>query len=343
MQRQSSCNPIRFFMGPQAYAVCSTAAAPTSSQTAAPDEALDKSPASERKAAEASAREKTAQVLARLSAAGHPCVTGVEAMSIARQAYELIKDWLGFPNGSPSRQEVFQSALREALHDALMESEKVAQAHRSARIAAQSECALAQARLALLQAHFDPDFLFNNLATLQFLMFKDKPLASRMLGHLTQYLRRSTPALKIDRSTLGAEIELAEAYLELAAIRLGGRLRVQISCSEELKNIDLPPMVVHALVDNAIKHGAEPCTTPVLIRVSAYSQFGRVMIDVTDDGGGLKSRMDIPMGVGLRNVARRLERALGYSAKLTVIDRPEGGVLSRIEIRNELATEIGNT
>lgn len=343
MQQQSSGNPIRFFMGTQAFAVCNTSTGSTSSQTAAPDEPLSKPPTSERKAAEAAARDKTAQVLAKLSAGGHPCVKGVDAKSIARQACELFKDWLGFPNGSPTRREVFQSALQEALHDALIESEKVSQAHRSARIAAQSECALAQARLALLQAHFDPDFLFNNLATLQFLMFKNKEMASRMLGHLTQYLRRSTPALKIDRSTLGAEIELAEAYLELAAIRLGDRLRVQVSCSEELKNIDLPPMVVHALVDNAIKHGAEPCTSPVLISVSAYSQFGRVVIDVTDDGGGLKSRMGIPMGVGLRNVARRLERALGGNAKLTVIDRLEGGVLSRIEIRNELAAEIGNT
>lgn len=343
MRQQSSCNPIRFFMGQQAYAVCNTSAASTSSPTAAAGEPFSKPPASEWKAAEASATDKTAQVLTRLSAAGHPCVTGVDAKSIARQACELIKDWLGFPSGSSTRTEAFQSALREALHDALLEGEKVAQAHRSARITAQSECALAQARLALLQGHFDPDFLFNNLATLQFLMFKDKEMASRMLGHLTRYLRRSTPALKIDQSTLGAEIELAESYLELAAIRLGNRLRVQVSCTEELKNIDLPPMVVHALVDNAIKHGAEPCTTPVLISVSAYSQFGRVVIDVTDDGGGLRSRMGMPIGVGLRNVARRLDMALGYRAKLTVIDRPEGGVLSRIEIRNELAAEIGNT
>ncbi len=212
---------------------------------------------------------------------------------------------------------------------------------RALRLQSDGERALAEARLALLSSQFDPDFLFNNLASLQFLMKNDPAKASFMLFQLVQFLRLSAPSLKCDNSTLGAQMDLVDAYLQLAAIRMGKRLFVQVSCPPELKGEPFPPMVLHALVENALLHGAEPCLTPVMVEVRAYAMSGRLIIDVQDDGVGLSrgpsepgdfSFLNRPSGRGLRNVRTRLERVYGSSAQLTVVEQPGRGVLSRIEI-----------
>jgi LytS/YehU family sensor histidine kinase len=209
------------------------------------------------------------------------------------------------------------------------------------RLESEHERALAEARLALLMSQFDPDFLFNNLASLQFLMKRDRSQADFMLSQLVHYLRLSSPSLKCDNSTLGAQMELVDAYLQLASIRMGKRLFVQVSCPPELKGEPFPPMVLHALVENALLHGAEPCLTSVMLEVSAYMMSGRLIVDIKDDGVGLCCGPSAPgdfstltrsSGRGLRNVRTRLERVYGNSAQLTVVEQPGRGVLSRIEI-----------
>ncbi|HUL95664.1 MAG TPA: histidine kinase, partial [Usitatibacter sp.] len=72
---------------------------------------------------------------------------------------------------------------------------------------------LLEAKLQLMQAQVEPHFLFNTLASVQFLTETDPPQASKMLGHLLAYLRAALPQLRRASTTLGQEVELAEAYL----------------------------------------------------------------------------------------------------------------------------------
>jgi LytS/YehU family sensor histidine kinase len=203
---------------------------------------------------------------------------------------------------------------------------------RSRRLSSEHDRALAEARLVLLLSQFDPDFLFNNLASLQFLMKRDPARADFMLSQLVQYLRLSTPCIRCDNSTLGNQMDLVDAFLQLAAIRMGKRVFVQVSCPPELKDVPFPPMVLHALVENALLHGVEPCLTPVVVEVRAYEMAGRLVVDVLDDGVGLGRARGKASGRGLLNVRTRLERLYGTAAHLSVVAQPSRGVLSRIEI-----------
>ncbi len=192
--------------------------------------------------------------------------------------------------------------------------------------------ALAEARLALLQTGIDPDFLFNNLAILQHLMRKDRIKADFMLSQLVQYLRLSSTSLRSDNSSLGAQMDLVDAYLQLASIRMGKRIFVQVSCPPELKSIPFPPMVIHALVENALRHGVDPCLTSVMVQVRAYVMSDRLIVDIQDDGVGLGHASAAPLGRGLRNIRSRLCKVYGPMAKLSVVNQTSRGVLSRIEI-----------
>ena len=66
-----------------------------------------------------------------------------------------------------------------------------------------------EAELKLMQAQVEPHFLFNTLASVQFLTETDPPKAGMMLGHLLAYLRAALPQLRSDSTTLGQEIDLA--------------------------------------------------------------------------------------------------------------------------------------
>ena len=109
-----------------------------------------------------------------------------------------------------------------------------------------------------MQAQVEPHFLFNTLASVQFLTETDPPKAGQMLGHLLAYLRAALPQLRSASTTLGQEADLAQAYLSIMQMRMGSRLAFAVDVPAELRTQPLPPMLLMSLVENAVKHGIEP-------------------------------------------------------------------------------------
>src|SRR6185436_13727957 len=112
-----------------------------------------------------------------------------------------------------------------------------------------------ESELKLMQAQIEPHFLFNTLASVQFLTETDPPQASRMLGHLLQYLRAAVPQLRSSTTTLRREIELAEAYLNVLQMRMGSRLAFTIDIPPALRDHPFPPTLLISVVENAVSHG----------------------------------------------------------------------------------------
>ena len=81
-----------------------------------------------------------------------------------------------------------------------------------------------ESELKLMQAQIEPHFLFNTLASVQYLTETDPPQATRLLGHLLSYLRAALPQMRSASTTLGQEIEFAEAYFNILKMRMGPRL-----------------------------------------------------------------------------------------------------------------------
>jgi hypothetical protein len=96
-----------------------------------------------------------------------------------------------------------------------------------------TEKELAVAKLSLLPAQVEPHFLYNTLASAQYLTRNDPPLADEMLGHLIEFLRRSLPRTEDALSTLGDELDRSRAYLEILKLRMGPRLELQLDVADE--------------------------------------------------------------------------------------------------------------
>jgi hypothetical protein len=187
-----------------------------------------------------------------------------------------------------------------------------------------------EAELKLMQAQVEPHFLFNTLASVQFLIDTEPPKANQMLGHLLAYLRAAVPQLRSDSTTLGQEVDLAQAYLSIMQMRMGSRLSFAIDVSANLRQHRLPPMLLMSLVENAVKHGLEPQAKGGTIRLSARRNDDRLAISVADDGRGLGDK--VGNGVGLTNLRERLRGLYGERARFTLEEIGPHGARATIEI-----------
>lgn len=204
-----------------------------------------------------------------------------------------------------------------------------------------TEKELTVARLNLLHAQVEPHFLYNTLASAQYLTRTDPARADQMLGHLITYLRHSLPRTDEALSTLGEELERSRAYLEILRIRMGDRLKLQVDVAQELLSTPLPPMMLQTLVENAVKHGLEPKPGGGTVWLLGRTKDDAVSVTVADDGLGF-SEASSGTGIGLKNVRERLALVYGSVASLSIVGNFPSGVAATITVPAKLAAEAAH-
>ena len=209
-------------------------------------------------------------------------------------------------------------------------SQRMAEAKRREADYARMGQQVTEAKLSALQAQVEPHFLYNTLASVQALTEVDPAKAHEMTGHLIQYLRNALPKMRESVSTVGQEVELARAYLNILQMRMGKRLAFEIDVPAELVEMPFPPLMLPSLVENAIKHGLEPQREGGMVRIGASADGGKLRMVVTDTGRGFS---DTPgAGVGLANIRERLVALYGDAARFTLEANQPHGVVATIEV-----------
>ncbi len=193
---------------------------------------------------------------------------------------------------------------------------------------------LAESKLKLLQLQIEPHFLFNTLGSAQQLAERTAPAAAKLIADLIRFLRASTPTLREDTTTLAQDATLVGAYLGIMKARLAGRLDYAIDIAPDLAGCRLPPGLVITLVENAIKHGIEPCATGGRVSVSAMresdAEADRLLITVADTGTGVCA---VPgQGIGLANIRERLALLYRGRARLVLGENAPRGFVARLEL-----------
>jgi LytS/YehU family sensor histidine kinase len=222
----------------------------------------------------------------------------------------------------------FAALLFVMRHLAASEYRAGLDAHR--RQAAEARQGEALARLALLQAQIEPHFLFNTLANVQSMVERDPRTASKMLDHLNRYLRASLGRTRAPISTCAEEIELIDALLAIAAVRLGNRLRYQLHLPTDLRRAHLPPLLLQPLVENALTHGIEPAVDGGEIEVECTAQHGGLVLRVRDTGIGFQE--GAPAGVGLSNIRARLASLYGGDGHLMLCRNEPRGTIAELSL-----------
>lgn len=194
-----------------------------------------------------------------------------------------------------------------------------------------------EARLQTLQAQVEPHFLYNTLANVQALNEVDPPAANQMVGHLIQYLRASLPKMREASSTVGQELELVRAHLNILQMRMGNRMEFSIAAADDLLAWAFPPMMLPSLVENAIKYGLEPQREGGRIDI-VFERVPRtdeqyLQVTVTDTGKGLSDQpTTMGGGVGRSNLRERLAALYGMRGRFTLAAHAPHGAVATIEV-----------
>lgn len=191
------------------------------------------------------------------------------------------------------------------------------------------ERSAADARLHLMQAQVQPHFLFNTLANVRALVEAGSPRALAVLDSLIAYLRAAVPRLTRAGGTLGDELALVRAYLDIMQMRMPDRLTFTITAPPESLSIACPPMSILTLVENAVRHGIDPAEEGGDIAVTARIEGDICHVQVTDTGLGLRPGTG-GLGTGLSTLRQRLALAFGDKASLNLEEPMQGGVSARL-------------
>jgi two-component system, LytTR family, sensor kinase len=179
-----------------------------------------------------------------------------------------------------------------------------------------------EAELRALRAQINPHFLFNALTTIGYLIQAAPEKALDTLLRLTSLLRGVLRRTEGEFVSLGEEISLIEAYLDIERTRFEDRLRVLIDVPTELRSLRIPALLIQPLVENAIKHGIAPQRNGgevvVLARLEKESDKDCLKLWVRDTGAGASDtalQTGRARGVGLSSIERRLLAHYGNAAQ----------------------------
>jgi hypothetical protein len=180
---------------------------------------------------------------------------------------------------------------------------------------------LAESQLAQLKAQLQPHFLFNALNTISSLMQTDVERADRMLTRLADLLRASLAVGARQATSLREEWTLLQLYASIMQERFAGRAEISWSASDAALDASIPAMLLQPLLENAYKHGVEPSSQPVRIRVEARRAADELHILVHNTGS---LRDADGSGIGVRNGRERLALVYGDRARLDVQTLDDG-------------------
>lgn len=202
--------------------------------------------------------------------------------------------------------------------------------------ASQLEAQLSHAQLQALKMQLQPHFLFNTLHSISALVHKHPEDADKMITRLGDFLRLTLENSGTQEVTLQQELEFLKCYLEIERIRFQDRLTTQLSVEPQTLNTSVPNLILQPIVENAIRHGIAPRSTPGKIEIRAERKNGTLHLRVRDNGPGLPlnptAKHPSKEGLGLANTKARLQRLYGDAHRFELANDPEGGLVVTLEI-----------
>jgi two-component system LytT family sensor kinase len=216
------------------------------------------------------------------------------------------------------------------------------EAHEHALQAADLERRLVEARLQSLRAQLQPHFLFNALNTISAFTETNPQTARRLMGQLGDLLRASLTHAERPLVSLGEELTFLDDYLAIESARFEGRITVAVRVDDDLLDATVPSFMLQPLVENAIRHGVAPRLAGGHVEVTAARNGSTLSIKVRDNGVGLAPGWQLheKAGVGLSNVAARLQHLYGRSDLLRIAPLPSGGVEVQLDVPLQRSTAV---
>ncbi|MGE8203154.1 ATP-binding protein [Heyndrickxia sp. NPDC080065] len=185
---------------------------------------------------------------------------------------------------------------------------------------------------AWLQAQIKPHFLFNTLNTIAALSEVNPPKMIDLLNEFGNYLHASFDLSNLNQLVpIESELELVRSYLYIQKERFMDRLKVEWEIEKNI-DIQVPPLSIQTIVENALKHGILKRSNGGTIKIQIRKQDESVEIKIVDNGVGMSVDTQKALfiqqgkhtqGIGIVNTDKRLKQLFGHG--LHISSTPNGG------------------
>lgn len=193
------------------------------------------------------------------------------------------------------------------------------------------EALVKELEIKTIKAHINPHFIFNSLNSIRALVDENPERARSAITALSNILRSSMRADKLETVTLEKEMDIVKDYLALEYIRFEERLQVAYEIDEDTLDQPVPPMMLQTLVENAIKHG-----------ISKEKNGGRVLVIsdfrgdhhelIVRNSGQMNGNASGGEGFGVNSTLYRLNLLFGETASFEIRNLEDNMVEAKVRI-----------
>ena len=204
--------------------------------------------------------------------------------------------------------------------------------HRMMRRGYEQQQLLQEKQMQQLRAQVRPHFLYNTLESIYCLAKQEGNERIAVMTDALGKMFRASLNDKRDVVSVEEDLQITREYLRIQEIRYCDRLRVEMAVDESILRNRIPAMTLQPLVENAVHHALEEMLDTCVIRISGGREEEGVVLSVEDNGPGmdedilnkLESGEIAPegLGIGMRNIHRRVQYAFGERYGLRVHSRP---------------------
>ena len=202
-----------------------------------------------------------------------------------------------------------------------------------------------RSELEVLQSQINPHFLYNTLDSV--IWMTESGRQEEAIQMVTSLARLFRIALSRGNSIipLADELEHARHYMTIQQIRFKNKFQTKITAQPGTEGLYTLKLIVQPILENAIYHGMASAEDDGLISVTACRAGDDLIIDVSDNGLGMRPEVAASLldenrpevrtsgsGIGVRNVHQRIRLTFGPEYGLTIFSEPDEGTLVRIRL-----------
>lgn len=155
----------------------------------------------------------------------------------------------------------------------------------------------------LLRSQMNPHFIYNSLNSISSLIrTEENEKADKYLLKFSKLTRDIFNNSTKEKVLLSTEIRIVKDYLDMELLRFKNRFKYHIKVDKQLttEKINIPPMILQPIAENAIKHGVFHLDEGIEGRVEMnivqdlhpFSQQKVLRIEIKDNGVGLKQNQN---------------------------------------------------
>ncbi len=177
-------------------------------------------------------------------------------------------------------------------------------------------------KLMAIQAKMNPHFMFNALNSIQnYVIDTDTDKALHYLSEFAKLMRQTIEYSSTSRIKLSEEIEFLERYIRIEQMRFSSDIQLVIEGDNVNDDIEIPPMILQPLIENAFIHGLDTeLIDAQIIRLTIQNDSNGVLrIEISNKKNNESIIQSHHKSFGIESIEQRL-KLVNPKNKLTIVD-----------------------